>query len=370
MVYTIKFVKTKFHSGRLMFAIAPTDSTILGNTNPSLTITTANYAFRNIIDVREVDEIEITVPYIAQKPWCDSASSAAYVGLYVLDPLTAPASVSSTIQVFVTVRAGPDIAFASPRAFNQVPIVPSAFQMDVACATKKTIVGGSTVVNKSLEAAALTTGEVCSSLRQLVKRYMPPMSTTLTVATTNTYTLLPFSSYYYTSNGTVVSGTQANVSRDIYSHLMSIYALSRGGCRVALLPASSNTTQSFIYSLDHVNKQAGNLASLFTSNVESIGRFLFDQVGQAFTFALSTNPDGGVFIPQNTSYISRLNGMNIITSALAQNYSTSLSEPSQLLVKQNGGSAVDLMYFRAGADDCGFGCFVSIPPYYQDTAPA
>lgn len=128
LVYTFKFVKTNFHSGRLQISFIPFyyNSTISTGT-PDTT-----KAQRMIVDLRTSTEVSFTVPYVSSRPWmfCARTESAVLgtngVDMYnsvlgiirveVLNQLVAASSVTPSIDVLVEVNGGPDLTFAGPGA--------------------------------------------------------------------------------------------------------------------------------------------------------------------------------------------------------------------------------------------------------------
>jgi hypothetical protein len=368
-VYNIKIVKTKFHSGRLMLICQYRD--ISSSSTLVNTTTLSQYLYRQIIDIREVDEFEFTIPYIYSKPWCQTqGEDIAYVTLVVLDPLTAPAIVSSTVDLFITYRGGPDLAFAEPcQSVAYIPCVPSAYQMDTSCVFKNVDVGETSVIDQSLEAKAITQGESIVSFRQLLKRFMP-VTAGGTSQNETTYTVFPpFACSVYSSNGTAISGNNLSVSRDLYSMLTSVYAFSRGGVRVALVPQTNSATQVMHVGLDYANSYSGTLASLYSSNTATINNFLYNIIGSGYQYFQFNNPTASYFIPHSTELVNRTNGGNIIYPSSYIGYGTNLTDFAQFKFLQQGATNVNVNVFRSGADDTGFGCFVSIPPLYLDATP-
>nr|QBL75888.1 putative structural polyprotein [Solenopsis invicta virus 6] len=114
---TFKFVKTKFHSGRLRIFYQP-GSTSVFNTGR------ANYNYSQVVDLRSETQVVFRVPYVNTKSWLslrelNFASGnlldiPGIVHVQVLNELVANTSVSSSIDVLVEVSAGPDYELAGP----------------------------------------------------------------------------------------------------------------------------------------------------------------------------------------------------------------------------------------------------------------
>jgi hypothetical protein len=369
IILNVKFVKTKFHSGRLLLMFQlndPFTNTFTPTINGSFNL------MRTIVDIREMDEVELTVPYISTFPWANEQNIIGVVTAVVLDVLSAPAVVPSTIQVVVTARGGPDMAFGLPSSNARVPCVQSAYQMDMQCLYKSDVIGKGKVDDVTIEVEAATTGEHISSMRQLLKRYSPIAFTKDPNVNNRNMVLNPFYTYIFRSNAVTVTGLTTVVSRDMFTHLQSWYALSRGGVRISMIPNSTNTTQTLMSCLSH-DFQALSTSAIYTYTaiaVDATAQFIYRCACAGFAYSTISNPDSGVFIPQNTLTLNRISPMNTLDSATAVSSTLFNNDNSVLTVLQTGGSVVDHTIFRAGADDCSFGCFTSIPTYYADALPA
>lgn len=135
LVYTFRFVKTDYHSGRIEIAFHPfTDE-----------VDRSDYCYRTIIDLRNKTEVSVSVPYIAaspwkkvetgfdpngtKTPWTDCANYATgKLTLKALTSLRANAIVSPNVEVLVEVRAGDDFRVSCPvkSAYLPVCVTPTA----------------------------------------------------------------------------------------------------------------------------------------------------------------------------------------------------------------------------------------------------
>jgi hypothetical protein len=386
LIFKFSFVKTGFHSGRLVFAFQPYDVTL--SSPVASTLTTTDFMLRTIVDIREKSEVEITIPFLHSAPWQQCRYDNGEIGalrVYVLDPLVAPDSVPSTITMKVTITGGPDLAFAAPKNIEYVPVVPSAVQMGIVPRTisqcqmnssaspgqidlKSTTIGGIVPNRPFYIAEELCQGETVPSIRMLLKRrgYLQSGASLATVA--ELYIIAPFANYWYTSNGTTIAGSANNVTRDFYSMFSSIYSMSRGGIRLRIMSQPSSSANVYI-SLDHVDSNAGNVSNVWTlssTTTESDLILKSGNQGQAFSNAAATTIPG-VFVPGHTRTVNRPNASQFMTSSTSLSYSKGETAPAQVYFYYNAASGTNSFMHRAGADDCGFGDFVSIPPHYIDT---
>lgn len=223
--FRFKIVRTEFHSGRLSIAFFPGISGSIFTAN-------AAYVHRQIVDIRESTEIEILVPFINIEPWATGSIGAIHIT--VVDPLCAPATVSSSITILTEISGGEDFEVAVPSAArNLVPtsIVPqSGLENENSLLTMN--IGNSTVVSDPNISSSTSIGDKVSSFRALLKRFTPiRLKDNATAATglLNDVSLrfwpdaIPF----------VTSTLPAQYYRcDHYGLVASCYALTRGGVRI------------------------------------------------------------------------------------------------------------------------------------------
>lgn len=132
LVYTFRFVKTDYHSGRVEVSFHPFVKNVDSNR--------MEYVYKTIIDLRENSEVSITVPYIAPQPWkristyfdpvnpqppdpgreMDVMTGVLYVR--ALTPLLcANTIIANTIECLVEVRAGDDFEVQAPVTSKYLP---------------------------------------------------------------------------------------------------------------------------------------------------------------------------------------------------------------------------------------------------------
>jgi hypothetical protein len=131
IVIRAKFIKTKYHSGRLSFWFCP------GNPTALPTRSDRQYLYQQVVDIRETDDFAVTIPFTSLFPykrtvdWSSSSTEAVTgtFGFTVINPLLAASTVSSTISILLFVSAAPGFEFAAPStpqaiagASNQFPL--------------------------------------------------------------------------------------------------------------------------------------------------------------------------------------------------------------------------------------------------------
>lgn len=107
MRYKFYMSKTDFHTGRLMFQFAPGDTSAVVNTWGN-----SGYAQKWVWDIQESNSFEILIPYVNSACWSSTLDSnnsrLGQLSVYVLTPLNAPTTVSTSINFIIEVSAGPD----------------------------------------------------------------------------------------------------------------------------------------------------------------------------------------------------------------------------------------------------------------------
>lgn len=211
MVYHFKFVKTRFHTGRIAIAWAASDSeggaTVV--TNKGLTghlFPPYQHSFsldRVIIDLRECNEYTFRVPYTNQEGAAAQQGNIGVLCMYIVDPIRAPDTVQPGVQVVVSACMA-DCQFSE---YNGLPFAPTS-------ASASTLFSP----QSGIELADVT-GEPVETFNTLAKRiafrttYRQPFASTLPV---------------YTPNITAPTAVSA-VAVDVIDLVRSAYAFERGG---------------------------------------------------------------------------------------------------------------------------------------------
>jgi hypothetical protein len=236
MVIKYKIIKTDFHSGRLLFTYNPVSSRTADFV--SSTIHNSPYIHREIWDIRDNNEFTVTLPYMSIVPWLSTQgttnNTAGYWNLIILEPLRAPATVSSRITLVLEVAGAPDLEFSVPITNDSIlyPVVPFSQQMGWS-ADKNTehvegCVGGAKLGDDGLLESSSCIGEKILSIRSLLKRY------TLLFKGLSTASLLvhPFTMDVAT---VTPAGSLWPPLTNTYSDLVTFwsvcYAINRGGMR-------------------------------------------------------------------------------------------------------------------------------------------
>lgn len=168
--FRFKFVKNEFYSGRIMLTYLPQ----LSQLSDTFTVVKSEYAWREIVDVRDVNEFEFCIPYVSPNLYSRCGELAGKVYVTVLDPLVAPSSVPNNIPIIIEVCGGDDLEYAVPGGVDMEPYSPAIVQVAELQAGYSEVpcyYFGTAKTPGSIEPAAVAVGEKAESVRQLVKRF-------------------------------------------------------------------------------------------------------------------------------------------------------------------------------------------------------
>lgn len=257
-----KFVKTKFHSGRIRIVYVPGCLTTPPPANFDID---ANYS--TVVDLRSDTDVDFNIPYVAVVPWLRNSATfwdgtfgeihaTGSIFIYVLNELVNTSTVSDSIDVITEVYGADDIEFALPH-YPKIGVQPAPELLPPVLARIRSVAQvGTDEGDKPLEVVRMTKsssfaevdnqpnstsftnsslciGEKITSLRQLIKRFTVLRSPTgpndywsiLAGATGERLELQP---NYFQSGGISVS--------DWITWFSSIFAFYRGSVRFKIIP--------------------------------------------------------------------------------------------------------------------------------------
>jgi hypothetical protein len=372
--FRFKFVKTEFHSGRLEFVFYPTDD--LGSLTNG-----PHYVNRLIVDIREHMEIELIIPYISRYPYMQLGEKIGVLEVNVVDPLIAPASVSSSVTVLVEIAGGDDFELAEPSNFTYTPklaVPTSGIQGDDKSFSMT--IGNSSINTNPIAASATCIGDKISSFRPMLKRFTPVLPNGKLLA--NTYRAIgPQISVQVDALPMLAIATPTDYTvADSLTAVASCYMFWTGGVRIKdiISYGLTKTPSNFLTS-------STTTASLFTiapsgTQQKFVTNFAFGtgsvSVNSHQVYQQSTNNTTlTVEVPQYTRTIARniadmiifqdspLNSYNAQQLPSATLATLNISPPVGLDVIAAPVNGYDLHnIYRAMADDGNFSLFISVPP--------
>lgn len=133
LVYTFRFVKTDFHSGRVEISFHPFTNGVATDR--------INYAYRAVVDLRDTTEVSLSVPFVSPQPWkrlipanpLDAGNWEAYgscatgrLQVRAITPLIlSSAVVTNEVHCVIEVRAGDDYRLQAPVSSTYLQFTPA-----------------------------------------------------------------------------------------------------------------------------------------------------------------------------------------------------------------------------------------------------
>lgn len=251
LVFNFKFVKTEFHTGKIAFVFVPG---VLTAINYSQT----NWLFRQIVDIKDTDEVHITVPYTALTPWTLRNEYIGSLQFFVVNPLNAPPTVSSSIDIILEVAGGEDFAVSglsgmSAGAASQQDFTPQSGLFKEDTRIKSFTIGGAIIKPRNLDAERYCIGEAMTSVKHFTNKFTRCLGGSVaqnnpTIANCRTLVFKPFTIGGFITNGatvTVQASSMGGTYMDIFS---SCYSIARGSMYFDLY--STDTTNWIQYSFN------------------------------------------------------------------------------------------------------------------------
>jgi len=368
LTYNFKFVKTMFHSGRLMVVFNPRPP--YDGISSDATIASSNYCYREIIDLKDCSEFQITVPYVNTHPWHPvQGVSLGALQVLVLDPLIAPATVSNSIQMLIEVCGGPDFELACPcsRFISQFqPCLPYTAQMAIGSEVGATSfgdnIGGMSIPSQNTWPSEACIGEKILSLRTLLKRYSLCAGTS---GTASRRRVQPFKTEWAVNVDATHCYPVTN-KPDMYTYVSSPFLFSRGGMRIKNRTFSSLYTGTVTMEIPVAGTTTNNIV---TDSALVTRASVAAPLCPTIEIMETLNGCAEVQVPMYHYTHSRHVGADIVNAAVFTNScADGVTSNMVLYFDYDIASNPSGFYtYRAGADDLNLGYFISIPPMYAPT---
>jgi hypothetical protein len=387
MVFKLKLVKTEFHSGRISINFSPSNS--VGDI-PATTYADTPYLERKIYDIRECNEIIVSVPYTNVLPYLDTrisgslkTSSTGLFQIWVEDQLVAPANVTSSITILMEAYGADDMEFAHPSVISQIPVYGIVPQMGERALRNDCRLDNSELSlshpQDHIEAASKCMGERIRSFRSLLKAYSAlPNTTGNQDGVAESLYLYPFHvpGYVYDATNPVLPICVS----DLYGTLHGVFNYARGGVRWALqvrdttteptVPSNATShlvvrrkTQTAINDIWVPSNSAGSGLDNYCTNGNKV--FADTSAGNLIQFSCPA------YMQSFTRLCSEYICFKITASLPIQtNAIDVLASADVVIIGNTNASSVNSkswVKFRAAADDCDFAQFVSIMPMIKVT---
>lgn len=368
-----KFVKTEFHTGRLLLTFTPSMS-VTG----APTIANSTLALREIIDMRGCNEFEVTIPYLLPRKYSRVTESMGKVEVRVLNELECPETCSSTVDFLVYASAAEDFELQGPGgATSATPNPVFSPQMGDLVAPDHTskvvedIVGGQPRPINNLECASECFGESFSSIKQLINRYTP-LRTNVKVVSASTgdsaglITMHPYAFKVGTndSSGTLIAPSLFDDALSIFS---TGYAFFRGSVKISVY--NKDVPNNVVLTYLKLNR---DYTSTYLNLTDSLPTGFFSASSMTSTsgtnygvsaYQLHNSHTGVVEVKvpyYATTHMTPVDAGSYTTSG--PSYSTNPSIPDVSLSIQVPSSTSPYQLFRSASDEFQFGYFIGFAP--------
>lgn len=259
----LKFVKTRFHSGRLQLTWTPI-STVPTSPDTSTSI----YSLRQIVDIREQEEVELVLPYMVNANYLQTAFnsgagtnqligfSSGLFDVVVLNDLRCPETVNSSIDIIVVVTPGEDFEFQAPTCqqygisnaddstqigfYSGSCFVPQA---DTAEMLVSSGIADTAIKNVSTMYSEQHFGEHVTSIRQLLQRFTT-FGVDFVAGSDTAVTVFPWFMSAYSADAIDGHLVSAASGGDMLSYLAPMYKFFRGGVRLKVVSSDGVGTIS------------------------------------------------------------------------------------------------------------------------------
>ena len=383
IVFTIKVVKTEFHTGRLEAVFNP-------GLPASYSSLAKAYMSRQIMDLKECDTFVIKVPYVNLTPMESIEQGFGEFRINVVNSLNAPGSVSASVALLIEVSAE-NVAFAQPVAHSWAPIngtasgftpqsylstfeYQSAIGMhpdmsqseEVAPREKVYVMPGLEQTTKPFDALRHSNSECITSIKQLLTRNSITVDSTDYVTNTpKSVSYLPWTVGAYALDGAAATITPSPFTGDYVSAFSSLFVLRRGSVRYFFnntSPYGAGDTKSANYSCVSFNRIAFNAtaqASLSTSS--STAAFMQNRYSDDKAVS-------GTALTVNVPQYSRTHSMGCAATFGTDTRVLDIGEPALLLRYSTTASIpgnFNYSWSRMAGDDYQLGYFIGVPVVYN-----
>ncbi len=369
MDFRIRLIKTGYHTGTLAITFVP------GRATTVPTYLETSYMYRQIIDLQKGSDFLVDLPDMVAQDFLGVSDRSGTIYIHVVNPLIAPATCSSTIDVQVETRGGPDLVFTNPVNFNDcVPYVPQmdygfepqGVDTDVSGEATEIALSSRSHPMRNVHHATIANGEVQMSVLDILKaawtvRYAPGISPSNLAGSP---VLIP-AGQVYARRWDGAANVNAPIGGDLLSFVSSWFAFHRGAerFRFANMDCSASNwnyramlvTNQDIGTLPVYAQAAGN-ATRWSSQLSATNGGAIVTAGR---FLAIPRDNGGVAVqvPFYSRYRYCLNTWSSAVGATVSYFSNAAAAAVSI------GNSTGITTTRSAGDDYQLSYFIGIPAY-------
>jgi len=368
----ISFVKTIFHSGRLMVTFNPIVG--MGYTQPAVTLVGSTPMLREIVDIRECSEIELVLPFYSATNYLNWDEISGSLKITVMSELRVPESAANNISVLLFYSGGDDLELEVPRSTT----LGGPYTTQVGDMAISRTIGGDPSKALSTMFAEQSTGEMFMSIKQLLARFSNVASSVTIAAPVlgSAIYVWPYPTNVTRSQAATGALINGAIGADAYTLYAPLYAFYRGSMKLRVRGA---TTMFRLYSDPSIVGSGGAALTIGYSPVTGAGSNFgstawgVSGVQNSATMGLASGLDTVEFPAVSTPYASRyhcsLVAPQVGATVLAMNpipYSVSKtsiekSQSMNSLVVTDMSLGINTLH-KAVGDDFQFSYFIGTVP--------
>lgn len=296
--FRVTFVKTKFHAGRVQFAVAYSaaswterdmgvQKTLIGPTFGSAG--PQGQGFNIVFNLKESNVCEFVVPYVSDMPYNNFFNPIGMLSAYVVDPLKVSGVVSTTVPMLVEVAGAEDFEVAnylgpwwphvgvaatvdpySQAALSDEPLLESPFSFeDVSPFESLPVLQSGCEVIDSLTPPSIvqnTIGEMIRSLKQLIMIPHTSERTAGSISQAASLQWLVQPWHWFPAYNTAIPSSWSTGTFAISGQIASCYAFVRGGTDVHIYAGDANQGSPYPVTFNVRQVQSINGLNTVTAN--------------------------------------------------------------------------------------------------------
>jgi len=387
--FILKFVKTEFHTGRLLVVFQPGDLTSL-----TTDYTSSMNLHREVVDLRECSEYRVTCPYANTRPYQKTQQIYGSLSFFVQNELRNPDTVTPSIQIIVEQYCASDFEFAVPTPITIIPFYSGLGAVGVTPGTALTnpvastftpqagefsidqrkdssqidkvagSIGSSTVVNDASASARFCIGERVTSLRQLLLRSVPWINTSAVLQSGSGFQLTWFPWVQnFVPNGGAAPGSTFPFFCDYFNYIVPSYRFYRGGVRHKVYPtndAAAPTSMRASYTrlpvIDGFDRRTSNVMVFSTAQTNTNG-----SAWPPIYSAVSVNPSLEFQVPYYNQTHASYTSINFVGNTLTPATVANPDYPDTEVLFKADVTLNNTQVCRAISDDFQTSFFLGVP---------
>lgn len=261
IIMTLKFAKTKMHTGRLQIAFE-----CLPGSDPGISVSTLT--LREIVDIRESDSISLRLPYMFGENYLnlltagteathDSIDAMGRLSIRILSELRSPEAAAQDIDCLVYFQPDCDFEYAGIGVGNLAPFTVQG-SLDIKFEAQAGLyneghlvakgIGDSSCTLQSAQPNFLSFGDPILSTKQLLLCGRP-ITFNLNPFSSNNVGIWPSATAMYTNSGIPANPVLEPVSCPGGGYMAMIksgFAFEKGGYRLTNVSNLSNSTRTYL----------------------------------------------------------------------------------------------------------------------------